>query len=131
VDHDCVMAILRDGGRVLMCHRHPAREWMPDVWDFPGGHIERGESPQQALGRELLEELGIVVAAPDRPADVVLESEAESVRLAVWFLDHDGPVENRCTEEHDELRWVTAEDARNLELADVSYRALIDQALHK
>jgi hypothetical protein len=33
--HDCAMAILRACDSVLMCHSHPAREWIPDVWDFP------------------------------------------------------------------------------------------------
>ena len=62
--HDCAMAILRAGDSVLMCHRHPAREWFPDVWDFPGGHVEPDETPQQALVRELDEELGVTIAAP-------------------------------------------------------------------
>jgi 8-oxo-dGTP pyrophosphatase MutT (NUDIX family) len=46
------MAILRDHNIVLMCHRHPDREWAPDVWDFPGGHIEDhcGGSPE--VGRQ-------------------------------------------------------------------------------
>ncbi len=42
------MAILRKNDRVLMCHRHPNREWVPNVWDFPGGHIAKDETPQQA-----------------------------------------------------------------------------------
>lgn len=128
--HDCAMAILRDGDAVLMCHRHPDREWMPDVWDFPGGHVETLETPQHALARELAEELGAIIEAPSRPPDEVLEFAEESVRLSIWFIDYSGPIENRCPDEHDGLRWVSLDDATKLELADARYAALIDRALH-
>ncbi len=123
------MAILRRDDRVLMCHRHPNRGWIPNLWDLPGGHIEESETPPQALARELREELGIDIEPPGRAADVVLEFDDESLRLAVWILDYGGAVENRCPEEHDKLRWVTLKDAGELELADRCYISLIGQAL--
>ena len=58
-----VAALVRDG-RVLLAHRHPAREWYPDCWDLVGGHIEPGEQPEQAVVRECLEELGVRVVDP-------------------------------------------------------------------
>jgi 8-oxo-dGTP diphosphatase len=127
--HDCAMAILRAGDFVLMCHRHPAREWIPDVWDFPGGHVEPDEAPQQALVRELDEELGVTIDAPTGAPDEVFSLEEESVRLSVWFIDYSGPVENRCPEEHDDVRWVSIEDATRLRLADPAYVSLIRRAL--
>lgn len=130
VSHDCAMAILRNGDAVLMCHRHPDRECIPNVWDFPGGHIEEHETPQQALVRELEEELDVILDAPSWPADEVLEFEAESVRLTVWFIDYSGPIKNRCPEEHDELRWVSLDDVTELDLAAAEYVSLIRRALH-
>ena len=62
-----VAAFLRDGNRVLLCHRSARRRWYPDVWDLPGGHVESGELPGRALVRELREELGITVAEPSDP----------------------------------------------------------------
>ena len=62
-----VTALLRDGNRILLCHRSPRRRWYPDVWDLPGGHVEPGELPGAALARELREEHGIDVAAPSGP----------------------------------------------------------------
>jgi 8-oxo-dGTP diphosphatase len=44
-----VAAFLRDGNRVLLCHRSAARRWYPDVWDLPGGHVEDGEIPHSYL----------------------------------------------------------------------------------
>jgi 8-oxo-dGTP diphosphatase len=127
--HDCAMAILRDGDTVLMCHRHPDREWVPNVWDFPGGHVEDHETPQQALARELEEEFGVTIDAPSRPADEVLSFEDESVRLSVWFIDYGGPIENRCTEEHDDVRWVSLDVATELDVADAKYIPLLRRAL--
>jgi 8-oxo-dGTP diphosphatase len=49
--------IVRDG-EVLIGQRRPDQP-MASMWEFPGGKIEAGESPQQALARELSEELGI------------------------------------------------------------------------
>ncbi|OYN98759.1 hypothetical protein CGZ95_11820 [Enemella evansiae] len=42
-----VAALVRDG-RVLLAHRHPERRWYPDCWDLVGGHVEPGETPEQA-----------------------------------------------------------------------------------
>jgi 8-oxo-dGTP diphosphatase len=56
-------AILVDpGGRVLVTDRPPGKE-MAGLWEFPGGKVEPGESPEAALVRELAEELGIETAA--------------------------------------------------------------------
>jgi 8-oxo-dGTP diphosphatase len=53
-----VAAILEREGRVLICQRKPG-QWHPLQWEFPGGKVEPGESPHEALARELEEELGI------------------------------------------------------------------------
>jgi 8-oxo-dGTP diphosphatase len=127
--HDVAVAILRDGDTVLICHRHPDREWVPNVWDFPGGHVEDHETPGQALARELEEELGVIIDAPSRPADEVLSFEGESVRLSVWFIDYSGPIENRCPEEHDDVRWVSIDVVTELDLADAEYIPLLHRAL--
>ena len=51
-------ALIVRGGEVLICQRRPDQP-MGLQWEFPGGKIEAGESPEQALARELNEELGI------------------------------------------------------------------------
>jgi 8-oxo-dGTP diphosphatase len=60
-----VAAALLDGeGRILLQQRAPGRA-MAGLWEFPGGKVEMGELPEDALARELEEELGIHIAPED------------------------------------------------------------------
>jgi 8-oxo-dGTP diphosphatase len=56
-------ALIDPDGRVLLAQR-PAGKPMAGLWEFPGGKVENGERPEDALIRELGEELGIVVREP-------------------------------------------------------------------
>ena len=57
-----VAGIIERQGRFLICRRKPEQSH-PLKWEFPGGKVEPGETPEQALARELQEELGILGAA--------------------------------------------------------------------
>lgn len=65
---------MNDKGEILLAQR-PEGKQLAGCWEFPGGKVEADESPEEALIRELHEELGISVAADD------LEP--------FWFLSHD------------------------------------------
>lgn len=56
------VALVDSDGRVLLAQR-PAGKTLAGMWEFPGGKVEPGETPELALIRELKEELGIDVAA--------------------------------------------------------------------
>lgn len=58
----CAVALFDAGGRVLLAQRPPGKT-LAGLWEFPGGKVEPGETPEAALSRELHEELGIVVNA--------------------------------------------------------------------
>ena len=53
-----VAALIMQDGKLLVCQR-TRHQTMPLKWEFPGGKIEEGEQPRDALRRELDEELGI------------------------------------------------------------------------
>ncbi|MDP1647579.1 MAG: NUDIX domain-containing protein [Rubrivivax sp.] len=61
---DVAVGVLIDaGGRFLLTSRPPGKVYA-GYWEFPGGKVEAGESIEQALRRELHEEIGITIAAP-------------------------------------------------------------------
>jgi 8-oxo-dGTP diphosphatase len=61
--HVAAAALLDGRGRVLLARR-PEGKPMAGLWEFPGGKIEPGETPEAALARELEEELGVVIGTP-------------------------------------------------------------------
>jgi 8-oxo-dGTP diphosphatase len=56
------IAMIDARGRVLLAQRPPGKS-LAGLWEFPGGKVELGESPEQALVREVQEELDVIVAA--------------------------------------------------------------------
>ena len=77
-------ALVDDDGRVLV-QRRPAGKMMAGLWEFPGGKIEPGETPESALVRELEEELGITVEAA-RLTPAVFASEPLAGRHLLLLL---------------------------------------------
>lgn len=124
--HVVVAAVLLDGARVLLCHRSAERRWYPDVWDLPGGHVEPGEQPLDALRRELLEELGIEVEARACAFVRRILRPATDLDLSVFVVTAwSGTVENLQTDEHDDVAWFHADELPSLALADESYRPML------
>ncbi|WP_193106695.1 NUDIX domain-containing protein [Brachybacterium sp. FME24] len=126
--HHVVAGALVGPQGVPLAHRHPDRRYYPDCWDFPGGHIELGESAADALARELREEIGVDATIAGPPDLRVVENETadDGVVLQLWFVtEWDGEPTNLATDEHDELRWVSASDVSALRLAHPSYRRFL------
>ena len=128
--HRVVAAILQSGDCVLLCHRAPDRRWYPDVWDFPGGHVEDGEGPEQALRRELTEEIGVDVGVVANAPVLHLIDDRTGFDLIVWHVTRwTGTVQNRQPEEHDEVSWLAEAELRDLNYADESYPTVLLQIL--
>jgi 8-oxo-dGTP pyrophosphatase MutT (NUDIX family) len=67
-------AVIYNNGKVLLTRRAPG-EKHAGWWEFPGGKIEEGETPEQCLARELTEELGIETVIGRLAAESVFEPE--------------------------------------------------------
>lgn len=97
--------------RFLLVARRSAPPKFAGMWEFPGGKVEAGESFEDALHRELREELGVDVRLGREipaPGDAGWPLNERAV-MRVWFAEVlEG--EPRPLEDHDELRWVGLED---------------------
>lgn len=94
--------------RLLAARRHRPTT-LAGRWEFPGGKVDPGETPQQALHRELREELGIGVRLGHEvpPADGGAWRISARYRLRLWLAEvTEG--EPQPLVEHDELRWLDA-----------------------
>lgn len=104
-------ALIDDCGRVLLQQRPPGKP-MAGLWEFPGGKIEPGESPESALARELHEELGLTLSGKDlRPIAFASEPLAGRHLLLLLYVARTWqgePVAHHATE----LRWVTPAEMR-------------------
>jgi 8-oxo-dGTP diphosphatase len=117
-------ALLVRGGKVLIALRKAGKH-MGRKWEFPGGKIHPGESPEECLRRELAEELDIetrigrlVGTARYSSGDVDLEILLYRAEYLSWtFTLHD----------HESLAWVEPEELESYDLAD-SDRQLARQA---
>lgn len=106
------VALVRSDGRLLLAQR-PKEKAMAGLWEFPGGKVEAGESPQGALVRELVEELGVTVSEADMTAFSFASHAYEKFHLLMpVFLVRrwEGDVEPR---EGQQLAWVSAAEIRS------------------
>ena len=100
-------ALIVRGGEVLICQRRPDQP-MALQWEFPGGKIEAGESAEQALKRELNEELGITATIGQRVTHIRHNYRHGGAVDLQFFAVHEfeGEVENRIFQQ---LKWVKLE----------------------
>jgi 8-oxo-dGTP diphosphatase len=99
-----VAALIRRGGRILICRRSAAKAH-PLKWEFPGGKVEAGEVPSEALCRELQEELAVCARIGDEVERYEFCYPGKSAILLIFYAVTDFAGEPRnCVFE--EMRWV-------------------------
>jgi 8-oxo-dGTP diphosphatase len=104
-------ALIVRGGEVLICQRRPDQP-MALQWEFPGGKIEPGETAEQALARELREELGIEASIGSRITRVRHNyRHGGAVDLQFFAVrDFSGDLQNRIFAQ---VVWARLEDLPN------------------
>lgn len=119
--------VRRADGRVLMIQRgHPPAS---DLWAFPGGHVEFGESLKDSVVRELYEETGLRAATVGR---LLFVAELREVDHHFILLDYAVTLESTSgtagtvASDARALRWVDQAEASRLPLADGMARCLAD-----
>ncbi|KAB7707090.1 NUDIX domain-containing protein [Bacillus aerolatus] len=105
---------INEQGNVLCALRSPEMA-LPNLWEFAGGKIEKGETPEESLIREIQEELDCTVEVHELIEDVVHEYPNVIVNLLTYKTVI---IEGTPTaKEHAELKWVPLQELRSLEWA--------------
>jgi mutator protein MutT len=118
---------------VLLGRRAANREFYPDVWDVLGGHLEPNETSEQAIVRELREEIGVTPTAWTSLGEF-RESlpGGDAIVLHLYAVTSwNGVPRNLSSEEHSEISWFAVEDACRLTLAHPSYPEILYRATSK
>lgn len=121
---EVVCAVMEDGnGRFLACQR-PQGKHLGGLWEFPGGKIDPGESPQGALIREISEELAVDIEVDQALQAVVCNYGVKQVRL------HPFRCRILCGEphpvEHERIQWCAPGDFDALEWAEADLPILAE-----
>jgi 8-oxo-dGTP diphosphatase len=112
---DVVGAVIINEKNEVLCALRSQTMSLPGFWEFPGGKIETGETPQESLKREIREELNCTIEVGDLVADATHEYPTIIVRLITYFARIiDGtPIAN----EHEKLIWLSINELDSLEWA--------------
>ena len=105
---DVVVGVLVDGNQRVLIAQRPAGKHLAGAWEFPGGKSRDGESPFDALRRELNEELGIDVISAEPLTALEHEYPDRRVRLDVWWVLEFEGAPAAC--EQQALRWVSPDE---------------------
>ena len=100
-------ALIRRDGKILIAKRKTDDE-MGGQWEFPGGTLMPGESPEQGMVRELAEELGVRASVGSLLAKEHFSSGDRT--LEVWFFEASLESYDLTLTEHDESAWVFPEE---------------------
>ena len=123
VKHVVAGIILRDG-KILVCQR-TRHQTMPMKWEFPGGKIEEGEQPRDALRRELEEELGVQAKIGDEVARIRHEYKGGgAVELRFYLVqEYQGEIENRIFRD---LQWAAPRELPSFDFLEADL-TLVEQ----
>ena len=104
---EVVAALIWRGEKFMICQR-PAHKARGLLWEFVGGKVEAGETPQEALIRECREEIDVLLSVGDAFMDVTHEYPDLDVHLTLFHATIASGEPKKL--EHNDIRWITPQE---------------------
>ena len=125
--HVAVGVVINAERQILIALR-PAHVHQGGLWEFPGGKVEQGETVEQALRRELKEELAIEARAFKPLLDLQHDYVDKSVRLDVWWVE--GFEGQPVGQEGQAVRWVHSDQLAQYQFPEAN-QAIVDAIINR
>lgn len=117
-----VGAIIENKQNEIFCALRSPEMSLPNYWEFPGGKIEAGETPAEALKREIKEEFNCTIQVDEKVEDTTYEYEKVIVRLETYKAKL---VDGQPTAlEHADTKWVPRNELLQLNFAPADVPAV-------
>ena len=110
-----VAALIEKDGKYLIARRSTGSEDVMGKWEFPGGKVEKEESEQHAIEREIKEEFELTIKAKEFLINNVCEYPTKVVDLRLYKCDYVSGEFN--LHDHSEYKWVGKEELLEYDLA--------------
>lgn len=110
-----VAAVIFDGPRVMLTRRGAGRSHQ-GCWEFPGGKVEQGETPQAALSREIAEELALEI----RVGELLTVVRSQTIELSAYRAQVVTGVPE--LHEHDRLEWLLPSELAALPMPELDHQ---------
>ncbi len=112
--YPALKAIIVKSGKILILRRTGKEDCFKDMWDIPGGKINFGETPEEALRREIKEETNLEVEII-KPVRVwsFFKNNGNTQVIGVTILCRYKKGKVKLGKEHDEFRWIKPEEIEN------------------
>lgn len=109
------IALYRKDGKFLLQHRDKNATNFPNMWGFFGGHVESGETFEEAIRRETMEELEYPVNRPRFFHEFIITRERETFHKKSFMEEYDSS-QKLVLHEGDKMGWYTPEEAKKLNI---------------
>ena len=117
--------IKNENDEILIVKRHPKSKTDPEMWELPGGKVEKGEHFADALVREIKEETNLDVKVGDFCEAVQNDyMHKRTVQLMMYLTDIEGDV--KISDEHTDWMWADLEKMKGLEIS-TSLKKLLEK----